>query len=515
LAATPDQSSSPLPKGDTTNPSAASLIVMSPPSAQTADSIAILWNKPAGLSVEGYDVYLGSALVTTTKFTDYTFQGLGAGKKYEISVRAHVKGPAPLQSNTIRIATSSQPQIVDITKHGAVADGRTLNTRAIQATIDACSAGGVVRVPAGVFLTGAIFLKSDLTLQLDKDAVLQGSSNPNDYPVMNYRAEGREKPCYASLINTRDSKGSRWRNIVITGSGTIDGSGVALRRNELKEKAAERGCLICIRNTDGLYLQGITIQQSPFWCVHPIYCSGVTINGVSIFTKYPGIVNGDGIDPDSCRDVFIFNSHIASEDDCISLKSGRDAEGRAVGVPTENVRISHCLFTSGFGVAMGSEMAGGLRNVLVEDCVFKDAFSVASVKAPRGRGSFIENVTYRDCTLTNQNQAIKDSQWFRGALYVDQYYGIAEPDLSETMPRDESTPVIRNVIFQNIMIDTVGGNAIYLAGLPESPLENIRLDNVTAIGVHGFTAYNVRALTLDNVSVEARDGHAMHFVNVK
>jgi polygalacturonase len=515
LAATPDQSSSPLLKGDTTNPSATSLIVMSPPSAQTADSIAILWNKSANVSVESYDVYLGSDLIATTKFTDYTFQGLGAGKKYEISVRAHVKEGAPLQSNTLSIATTSQPQIVDITKHGAVADGTTLNTNAIQAAIDACHPGGVIHIPAGTFLTGAIFLKSDITLHLEKDAILLGSPDPKDYPVMKYRSEGNEKPCYASLINTRDIQSSRWRNIAITGSGTIDGSGVALRRNELNEKAAERGCLICIRDTDGLYLQGVTIQQAPFWCVHPIYCSGVTINGVGIFTKYPGIVNGDGIDPDSCRDVFIFNSHIASEDDCIALKSGRDAEGRAVGIPTENVRISHCLFTSGFGVAMGSEMAGGLRNVLVEDCVFKDAFSIASVKAPRGRGSFIENVTYRDCTLTNQNQAIKDSRWFRGALYVDQYYGIADPDLSETRPRDESTPVIRNLLFQNITIDTVGGNAIYLAGLPESPLENIRLENVTAIGVHGFTAYNVRALTLDNVSVEARDGHAMHFVNVK
>jgi exo-poly-alpha-galacturonosidase len=515
FAATPDQSSSPLPESDAANPNTTSLVVMSPPSAQTADSIAILWNKPANVSVESYDVYLGSDLVTTTKFTDYMFQGLGAGTKYEISVRVNVKEAAPLHSNTLAIATKSQPQIVDITKHGAVAGGATLNTPAIQAAIDACSAGGVVHIPAGTFLTGAIFLKSDITLHLEKDAILLGSPDPKDYPVMKYRSEGNEKPCYASLINTRDIQGSRWRNIAITGSGTIDGSGVALRRNELKEKAAERGCLICIRDTDGLYLQGVTIQQAPFWCVHPIYCSGVTINGVSIFTKYPGIVNGDGIDPDSCRDVFIFNSHIASEDDCIALKSGRDAEGRAVGIPTENVRISHCLFTSGFGVAMGSEMAGGLRNVLVEDCVFKDAFSIASVKAPRGRGSFIEIVTYRDCTLTNQNQAIKDSRWFRGALYVDQYYGIAEPDLNETRPRDESTPFIRNVLFQNITIDTVGGNAIYLAGLPESPLENIRLENVTAIGVHGFTAYNVRALTLDNVSVEARDGHALHFVNVK
>ncbi|MFM2295192.1 MAG: hypothetical protein RLZZ350_1605 [Verrucomicrobiota bacterium] len=495
--------------------------LMSPPAAQTADSIAILWDKPVGVDVEGYEVFLGSNCVATTTHTDYTFQGLAAAQEFEISVRARVTAGKFLPSKTLRIATKPPPQVFDIAAHGAVGDGKTLNTRAIQAAIDACSAGGVVRIPAGVFLSGAIFLKSDMTLHLDEGAVLLGSADAKDYPVMKYRAEGKEKLCYASLINTRDTNGARWRNITISGSGTINGNGVALRKSELAEKAGERGCLICIRDTDGLYLQGVTIRQSLFWCVHPIYCHGVTVNGVSIHTKHDeaghkyGIRNCDGFDPDSCRDVFVFDSHIASQDDCIAIKSGRDAEGRAVGIPSENIRISHCRFMSGFGVAIGSEMAGGVRNVLVEDCVFEDTFSIASVKAPRPRGNVIENITYRDCTLTNRSPEHQDSTFFRGALYVDQFYGDAKFDPHQAKPKDEGTAVIRNVLFQNITLDTVGGNAIYLTGLPESPLENIRLENVTATGKFGFIANNVRGLMLDNVTVEAREGKAMRFINVK
>ena len=495
---------------------------MSPPAAQTADSIAVLWEKPVGVSVEGCDIYLGRTLVATTKNTDYTLQGLAAAQEYEISVRARVKAGKPLQSNIVRIATRPQSQVFDITTYGAAGDDKKLNTHAIQTAIDACSPGGVVRVPAGIFLCGAIFLKSEMTLHLDEGAVLMGSPNPKDYPLMKYRCEGRETNCYASLINTPATNGTRWRDITINGSGTINANGSALRKRELAERAGRLGRAVCIRDTDGVYLQGITVRQSPFWCVHLVYCTGVSVNGVSINTRYdeagkqyPGIVNGDGLDPDSCRDVFIFNSHFVTEDDCIALKSGRDAEGRAVGIPTENVRISHCLFTSGFGVAMGSEMSGGLRNVLVEDCIFQDTFSLASVKAIRGRGNMIENITCRDCTLTNRNPKVHDSQYSRGALYVDQFYGDAKFDSHLARPKDESTPLIRNVLFQNIILDTVTGNAIYLTGLPESPLENIRLENVTAVGKHGFIANNINGLVLDNVSVDARDGNAMRCDNVK
>jgi polygalacturonase len=361
-----------------------------------------------------------------------------------------------------------------------------------------------------------------MTLHLDDGAILLGSPDTKDCPPTKYRFEGRETTCYCSLINTPPTKGARWQDITIDGPGKINANGSALRKKELKEAAGKPGRAVCIRDTDHVYLQSITVRQSPAWCIHLVYCNGVSINSVTINTrydeagkKYPGIVNGDGLDPDSCRDVFIFDCQIASEDDCIALKSGRDAEGRAVGIPTENVRISNCRFTSGFGVAMGSEMSGGLRNVLVEDCLFQDTFSLASVKAIRGRGSIIENITYRDCTYTNKNPEVHDSKYSRGALYVDQFYGDAKSDISAPKPNDQSTPLIRNVLFQNITLDTVGGNAIYLTGLPESPLENIRLENVTAIGNHGFIANNIHGLVLDNVSVDARDGNAMRFLNVR
>ncbi|WP_218018734.1 glycosyl hydrolase family 28 protein [Novosphingobium rosa] len=497
------------------------LKLMSPPAAQTADSIAALWDKPQGVAVERYEIHLDGKLAGTSHFTDYTLEGLAPARSYAIAVTAYLADGRVLRSPILSIATKPRGTWHAITAFGAVGDGQTLNTRAIQTAIDACAPGDTVRIPKGIFLSGAIILKSDITLHLDEGATLLGSTDPQHYPIMRYRSEGTEKPCYASLINTADAKGARWRNIAITGAGTINGNGAALRQNELAQKAAERGCVICIRDTDGVYLKGITVRQSPFWCVHPIYCDGLTVNGVSIHTKYdeagkpyPHMVNGDGLDPDSCRNVFIFNSHIASQDDGIALKSGRDAEGRAVGIPTENVRISHCRFSSGFGVAMGSEMAGGLRNVLVEDCSFENTFSIASVKAPRGRGNVIENVTYRDCTLTYASDEHRDGRWFRGALYVDQFYGEVDPDPHAARPRDAGTAIIRNITFQNIRLDTVGGHAIYLAGLPESPLQNIRFENVIAKGAQGFVAYNVRGLVMDGLAVEARDGKAMEVVNV-
>lgn len=500
----------------------AGLQLISPPAARTADSIAVLWSKPSGLGPQSYDIYLDGKLVANTNYTDFTFKNLSAGSDHEVSLRARGEGSTIVESDSVRVTTKQQSQVLDVTTYGAVGDGKMLNTKAIQATIQACGAGEVVRIPKGVFRSGAIYLKSDMTLLVDEGAVLLGSADTKDYPLMQYRWEGLEKKCYASLINTPGTNGARWRDITIMGTGTINANGSALRKAELAEAAGAPGRGVCIRDTDRVYLYGITVRQSPAWCVHLIYCSEISVNGVSIHTKYDesgvkyaGIVNGDGLDPDSCRNVFIFDSHIASEDDCIAIKSGRDAEGRAVGIPTEHVRISHCRFTSGFGVAVGSEMAGGVRDVLVEDCVFQDAFSIASVKAPRGRGNVIEDITYRDCTLSNQSLENHDSKWFRGALYVDQFYGEDASDPSIAKQKDEGTPLIRKVLFQNITLDTVGGNAIYLAGLPESCLDNIRLENVTATGDHGFVAYNVRQLTLDHVSVEARNGEAMRFVNVR
>lgn len=497
------------------------LNLITPPAAQTSDSIALLWDKIRSAKVESYDVYVDGQLVTSTPHTDCTLRNLAPAREYSVRIAAKITGGDPIQSNTLRVSTKPAPRVFDITAYGALGDGKTLNTKAIQSAIDACNAGGCVRIPAGTFMSGAIFLKSDMTLFLDAGAILLGSPDTKDYPVFTYRSEGREKPCHASLINSANAPdNARLRNITVAGTGIIDGNGVALFHNTMKDKLAERGRVLCIRNTDGVYIQGITLRNSPFWCLHPIYCTGVSINAVTIKTRLDehgnkyAIHNNDGIDPDSCKDVFIFDCDIFSQDDCIALKSGRDADGRAVGIATENVRITHCRFHSGFGVACGSEMSGGVRNVLVEDCDFKNTFSIASVKAPRGRGSVIENVTYRDCTLKNTDPEIKETKWFRGAIYVDYFYGQNEIDMTPK-PRDDGTPIMHHLRFENITLDTIEGHAVYLHGLPESPVKDVVMQNIQAIGKHGFLANTVQGLTLENVNVTAREGAARTFSNVE
>ena len=199
-----------------------------------------------------------------------------------------------------------------------------------------------------------------------------------------------------------------------------------------------------------MYLEGITVRQSPAWCVHLIYCSHVSLNGVSIFTKfdengrrYEGIANGDGLDPDSCSYVNVFGCTIGSQDDCIAVKSGRNEEGRLVGIASEHIRVTNCTFTSGFGVAMGSEMSGGVRDCLVQDCVFSDVYSIGSIKTPRGRGSVVENIVYENLRHQNLSHEHQDCKWFRGAIYVDEFYSHDTFDTEHPEPVDEGTSVIR------------------------------------------------------------------------
>jgi len=498
--------------------------LISPPAAQTDNSIAVLWQKPYNISnVVGYRIYVNGEVAGTSQSTDYTITDLTSSQEYEIFVRAVLKsGELSAKSNKIRIKTKAKPEIFDITSFGAVADGRTMNTEAIQKAIDTCSYGGKVYVPKGVFLTGAIYLKSNMTLYIEEGGVLLGSPDTADYPLMKYRFEGLETTCYASLINTRNSNGERFENIIIEGPGKIDANGCALRKKEVSENGGKPGRAICIRNTDNLYLKDITVKQSPAWCVHFIYCNHVSINNIKVYTRqdedgkrYMNICNGDGIDPDSSSDVYIFNSVIASQDDCIAIKSGRDAEGRMVGIPSENIRITNCTFKSGFGVAVGSEASGSVRNVFVQDCSFDNVYSVATIKASRGRGGVIKNVRYEDIIYQNHSLEFSDCRWFRGAINIDQFYSHEIFDVDKAEEMNDGTPVIQDIYFKNILLDTYAGNAIYLAGLPESHLKNIYFENVKATGKYGFKAYNVDGLYLTDVSVVSRQDEPFVFKNVK
>lgn len=492
-----------------------------PPAAVTASSIAVIWDRDP--DVYEYAVCLNGDDYIKVKRGDCTLEGLKSGKNYEINVFALTsKGDIIDESERITVSTRRDGGTLNIEDFGAAGDGSTLNTEAIQAAIDACPEDGTVLIPKGIFKSGAIYLKSDMTLRLDEGAVLLGSDNPDDYPVRIYRWEGRERDCYSSLVNTTFDTTERLKNITIEGKGKIDASGSALLPAEREERKGERGRAVCIRNTDGVYYKDITVKQSPSWCVHTIYCEGVTANRIKIYSRYdedrekvyPNIFNGDGFDPDSCKNVCIFNSVIASQDDCIAIKSGRDSEGRTVGIASENVRITDCRFENGFGVAAGSEMAGGIRNVLIRDCVFDNVYSIASIKAPRGRGSVIENILCENCSGEYRDTEFHDCEWFRGAIYVDNFYSVRDFDPIAAEPIGAGTPKIKNIMFRNIRVKTSVSHAVYLAGLPESPLENIVLENITAEAPKGMRAYNVDGLTMDHVKIVTPDGEKTRLVNI-
>lgn len=398
--------------------------------------------------------------------------------------------------------------VYNIVDFGAVGDGVTVCTAAIQRAIDLCGARGTVLIPAGRFISGALFVKSNMTLYLEEGAYLVASGDIRHFPLMGYPFEGTDGICYASLINT---DGAPHENITIEGHGTIDAAGSVLYRAELDEAKGKRGRAVCLRNTAGVTIRGVTIRHSPAWCLHLLYCRDVVVEGVSIHTKYDEagnryrLHNGDGMDIDSCRDVTVRNCHIASQDDCIAIKSGRNAEGRRVGIPSRDIVIENCTFGSGFGVAIGSEMSGGVENVTVKNCAFSNTFSIASIKAIRGRGGYVRNIRFEDCTHFNHSTEYGDTQWFRGAIYVDGFYGDVKFDADTPHAISEETPIVDNIHFKNITTETIAGNAVYLCGLPERPFTRVTLENVQARGRFGMKVKNMEALRLIDTVVVGDD----------
>ncbi len=480
-----------------------------PPSAVTENSIALLWERVEGAEI--YLIHLNGKVYSCVRYTDVTLENLLAETEYRICVEAYRGGEILARSNEILTLTGKEPAAVNVLDFGADPRGKRSSTEALQRAIDRCPPGGRVCLPPGRYVSGALFLKSDMTLWVERGAVLKGSGRTEDFPVRKYRWEGRETDCYSSLLNAGIG-GEGVRNLTVTGGGVIDANGVELFLREREENKGARGRALCLQDSRHIYIRDVTLRQSPAWCLHMIRCEDVSINGVSIETKYdefggryPHIFNGDGIDCDSCRNIFIFNSRIASQDDCIAVKSGKDAEGRAAARPSENIWITRCRFESGFGVAIGSEMSGGVKNVQVRDCVFSNTFSIASVKTCRGRGGVMEDILFENVELRNADTEHADCKWFRGGIYVDCYYSNEEVS-GEPREVSEETPLIRNVVFRNVLVDTCGGNAVYLSGLPERRCENITLENVCAVGKYGMKAYFIEGLHMKNVRVLAREG---------
>lgn len=400
-----------------------------------------------------------------------------------------------------------------VTDYKAVGDGKTDCTKAFRAAIEACNkaGGGRVVVPEGKYLTGAIHLKSHVNLHVAKGATILFSTNPADYlPVVFTRFECTEVMNYSPLVYAFEQE-----NVAVTGEGTLDGQ--ANKDNWHKWKSSsDTKKLVEMGNKDvpvkervfgeghtlrpnfvqpvrckNVLIEGVKVINSPMWVLNPVYCTNVTIRGVTVETEGP---NTDGCDPDSCTDVLIKDCYFSNGDDCIAVKSGRDHDGRRVNIPCENVVVQNCYFKAGHGgVTMGSETAGGIRNVFAENCHFDspDLDMAMRFKTNPARGGYIENIYLRNCEVKTAKFGIHMTMRYSSN-------GAAE---------GEAPPRVGNIEIRDSNFANLTKQAIFIEGWsPQATINDVLIKNCNLVceKTTANTITNTARVNLVNVNVTGK-----------
>jgi polygalacturonase len=386
--------------------------------------------------------------------------------------------------------------VCDPRAHGAKGDGVTKDTAAIQAAIDECEqrGGGTVRLIAGAYLSAPIVLKSNIALRLDKGATLLGSSDHGDYPA---KTEFR-LPGLQSLVSATNAT-----NIAITGEGVIDGAGEswwqmarAVKNAGVLGSGHPRPKLILFDHCKHVRVEGVTIRNSPMWQLVLYYTDGAVIRNIRILAP-PDAPNTDAIDPFSSSHVVI--SHVFADvgDDNIAIKSGA-INSPGPDDPSRDITISDCTFLHGHGLSIGSELAGGARNIRAERIRFEGTDNGIRVKANRDRGNDVSHLSFRDIEM-------KDVKY---ALILSEYYPKILPPATETaQPVTRLTPHFHDIVLKNVTA-TGSESAGAIVGLPEAPIAGVVLRNVKIAAKTGMTiAY--AGVTGERVTVQAGSGEAV------
>lgn len=429
-------------------------------------------------------------------------------------------------------AFAASPAVYNALDHGVVPDGTTKNTAALAAVIAQIktAGGGTLYFPPGRYLTGSVHLENNLTLHLEAGAVLLYSGDPTDSPLVQSRWEGTTAWTHGPLLYANGKE-----NITITGRGTIDGQGqnwwnpqrssdaARVERNRVAREAWQkvyarmqqggeggkvtredfveaagfiRPSLIVPYECKNIVIEGVTITNSPMWLLHTIYSENITVRGVSFVSHGP---NGDGYDIDSCRNVRISDCFFDTGDDCIVIKSGRDADGRRVGRPTELVTITNCVMHRGHGaVVIGSEMSGGIRDITASNIVTRGTDRGIRLKTQRGRGAVVENLRF-------DNWVIIDAP--KEAIHITSNYSRMAEE-----PKSERTPTFRNIAISNVTVVNAA-QVVGIAGLSEQSVEQIRISDLKGTGKAGFVADAADDLELHDIRIDATEGPAFTFTN--
>jgi len=452
--------------------------------------------------------------------------------------------------------------VVSLADFGGNGEGRTLNTAAFEKALAALSVkgGGELIVPPGIWLTGPIKLRSNINLHLERGALIQYSRDYKLYPLTVIDLKGEKE-----VDSTSPISGENLENVAITGEGIIDGGGDAwrpLKNDKLSErewKALVKSGGVVNSKDDTWYpssdamagaklveilrqenslkledyepahqflrpkmlrfigckkvlLQGVTFQNPPNWTMNPVLCEDVSILNVMVH-NLPTAQNSDALDLESCRRAVIRDCTFDTGDDGICLKSGQDAAGRRIGVPTEDVLIEGCtVYHAHGGFTIGSEMSGGVRNVRVDNCTFMGTDIGLRFKSTRGRGGVVEKIYIANVRMTDiPGDAINFNLYYGGKSPLDETAGNAETNLP---PVTEATPQFRDIHIENV-ICRGAKNAIVLQGLPEMPLQNITLKNVSITAQKGVFVADADGIRFENVRVENKTGPQLNQVRVK
>lgn len=451
----------------------------------TARTITIeILNDQSVYTNRNIEIYVNNQMVELTNHNVVTLFDLKPNCEYEIHLKDAISKGI---SCTKVLRTKEEALTLNVRDFGATGTGETYDTAAIQGAIVACPPNGRVVIPAGTYLTSPLFLKSNITIELEKGAVLLGSTDREHYPILPgiiYRGEeqkefylgsweGDPQDCFASLIT-----GIGVENVVITGQGIVDGNASFENwwENAKVKRTAWRPRLIFLRDCKNILVEGITVLNSPSWTIHPLFSKELKFINLKVINPKDS-PNTDGINPESCSDVLILGVDFSVGDDCIAIKSGKLYLGKKLKTPSENIIIRNCHMKFGHGaIVIGSEMAGGIKNIYATRCIFEETDRGIRIKTRRGRGEdgiingiYAENIVMKK-VLT---------PFVINAFYFCDPDGKTEYVWSkEKLPVDEGTPSIRNIYYKNIQCQDSEVAAGFFYGLPEKKIENIHLEDI-------------------------------------
>ncbi|WP_052208734.1 glycoside hydrolase family 28 protein [Croceibacterium mercuriale] len=384
---------------------------------------------------------------------------------------------------------------IDPREFGAVVDGTTKDTAAVQQALDRCAVlgGGEVVLAGGTWLVGAIRVGSHTTLRVEEGATLQGSPDLADYPVLQVRWEGRWVPGHIGLVWAQEAQ-----NVSLTGKGRI------LASDAIPGRVAQSGlrhpALLEFVDVRGLSVTDLHTQQNDMWSIHPVYCEDAVFRGLTVHGR------ADGIDVDSCRRVVIDRCDFDTVDDCISLKSGRGMEGNTIARPTEDVTITDCVFRDQRWacIGIGSETSAGIRRVLVERCQCLKAHTFAIyLKTRPGRGAFIRDITMRDLDVS-------------GAGYGFLRLNFLDSGKQDQFPVGgaDGIPDVGGFIFERIRVKDVPILVEAVNIHPDKPVDGFVLRDLSGTCGHGITLANMRDVVVENVDVKVFSGPLLAVNNV-